>query len=247
MCTRPATDSTATGSGGATIAPKAMAAGIPMPGIMSHAAPATTAVDTTTRQQPSAAMSASGHGKQPQELFCAVAKSKGGRKMGRISSGEISNSGKPGMKVRQRPEAASGQVGKPEPIPQAHCHHRCKQQPDNERQLIHFPASPAVVRHFPRPSRKSSLPTYPGGTGSAESVSVRASTTSSVPSLNAMVRRMVPGSSRTAAATKATLALEVSVPLPGGLAGSVSIRPVAGSSVKVPGPRTVQSRAVLRR
>ena len=99
MCTRPATDSTATGSGGATMAPSAMAAGIPMPGIMSHAAPATTAVEITTRATASMMSVRHRTRKTAQELRWAVANSSGGRKMGRISSGGIWISGNPGMNV----------------------------------------------------------------------------------------------------------------------------------------------------
>ena len=99
MWTRPAMESTATGSGGATMAPRAIAAGMPMPGIISQAAPATTAVETTTRATASISRVRQRTLNTAQELRCAVAKSSGGRKMGRISSGEIAISGKPGMKV----------------------------------------------------------------------------------------------------------------------------------------------------
>ncbi len=99
MWTRPATDSTATGSGGATMAPRAMAAGIPIPGIMSQAAPATAAVDTTTRATASMISVRQRTRNTAHELRWAVANRSGGRKMGRISSGEMSISGKPGMNV----------------------------------------------------------------------------------------------------------------------------------------------------
>jgi len=100
MCTRPATDSTATGSGGATMAPSAMAAGTPIPGIISHAAPATAAVLMTTSATASMISVRHRTRNTAHELRWAVANSSGGRKMGRISSGSISRSGKPGMKVR---------------------------------------------------------------------------------------------------------------------------------------------------
>ena len=80
-----------------------------------------------------------------------------------LKLGEAGNEGEPNSQEKHQ-----DRIGKPEPVPQAHCNHRRKQQPDNERQLIHVPASPDVARHFPRPSRKarprrkSSLPTYPG-------------------------------------------------------------------------------------
>jgi len=70
-----------------------------MPGIMSQAAPATAAVETTTRATASSSSVRQRTRNTAHELFCAVANSNGGRKIGRISSGEISNSGKPGMKV----------------------------------------------------------------------------------------------------------------------------------------------------
>ena len=77
------------GSGGATMAPSAMAAGMPMPGIMSHAAPATTAVEITTSATASMISVRQRTRNTAQELRWAVAKSSGGRKMGRISSGGI--------------------------------------------------------------------------------------------------------------------------------------------------------------
>ena len=71
-----------------------------MPGIISHAAPATTAVETTTSATASMSRVRQRTLKTAHELRWAVAKSSGGRKMGRISSGGICTSGKPGINVR---------------------------------------------------------------------------------------------------------------------------------------------------
>ena len=101
MWTRPATDSTATGSGGATMAPSAMAAGMPMLPIISHAAPATTAVVTTTRATASSTMVRQRTRNTAQELRCAVAIEQR-RQEERAGSAPAAMwiSGKPGMNVR---------------------------------------------------------------------------------------------------------------------------------------------------
>ncbi len=71
--TRPATASTATGSGGATMAPSATAAVSPIPGTSSHTAPATAAIVATTNATASSRMLRQRARNTDHDVRCAVA------------------------------------------------------------------------------------------------------------------------------------------------------------------------------
>ena len=102
--TGPATASTATGSGGATIAPRAMAAEIPIPGTSAAAVPATAATVATTSATARNAMLRHRARNNAHDVRWAAAKSSGGRNSGRISSGSRSKrSGRPGANATPTP------------------------------------------------------------------------------------------------------------------------------------------------
>src|SRR5699024_6173715 len=87
--TVPATASTATGSGGASIAPSAIAAEMVIPGMRSRADPATAAAVTPTRATAMPRIVRQRMAKSAHEVFWAAAKSSGGRNSGRMSSGSM--------------------------------------------------------------------------------------------------------------------------------------------------------------
>ena len=101
--TVPATASTATGSGGASIAPSAMAAAIEIPGMRNRADPATAATVTPTRATAMPRIVRQRIENSAHDVFCAAAKSSGGRNRGRMSSGSIVISAKVGMKAPAMP------------------------------------------------------------------------------------------------------------------------------------------------
>ena len=159
------------------MAPRAIAAGMPMPGISSQAAPATAAVETTTRATASMIRVRQRTRKTAQELRCAVANSSGGRKIGRISSGGISSSGKPGMKVSAAARMQhQHRIRQPQPVTHAHGHHGGKQESNDECQLVHVLTFPGSCGDAIRSGCAGRLPYFIGnaagnGAGPAAAVS----------------------------------------------------------------------------
>jgi hypothetical protein len=100
-----ATDSTATGSGGATMAPSAKARGTSMPGTRRRTTPAAETVVTAVRTKAMMSRVRQRRRNTDQEARLAIAKSRGGRKSGRMISGSIANRGSTGRK--DRPATAS--------------------------------------------------------------------------------------------------------------------------------------------
>ena len=104
ICTGPATASTATGSGGATMAPSATAPVSPRPGTSAAAVPATAATVSATSATARKAIVRHRARKSAHDVRWAVANSSGGRSSGRIRSGSRSNeSGRPGTKATTIP------------------------------------------------------------------------------------------------------------------------------------------------
>src|SRR4051812_40925030 len=102
--TGPATASTATGSGGATIAPSATAAVRPRPGTSAAAVAATAATVATTSATARKAIERQRERNSAHDVRCAVANSSGGRNNGRIRSGSSANvSGRPGANATASP------------------------------------------------------------------------------------------------------------------------------------------------
>jgi hypothetical protein len=140
--TGPATASTATGSGGAAIAPSAMAAEIPIPGTSAATVPATAVTVATTSATARKAMLRHRARNSAHEVRWAVANSSGGRNSGRISSGSRSKrSGRPGTNATPTPSssisAGQGRPGQPQPISRTDEQHRGQHQPDDEDEGFH--------------------------------------------------------------------------------------------------------------